>query len=81
MALGIQCPACGSEESHCLDSRPGNNSIRRRRECKGCAQRWRTRERTETVGTVRTQNELGRDLSKLLSVMDEVKSAIARARL
>lgn len=33
---GILCPACGSTDSDVVDSRPGQNYIRRRRRCKTC---------------------------------------------
>lgn len=39
----ILCPACGGRSS-VIDSRPHESSIRRRRECKKCGQRWSTTE-------------------------------------
>ena len=40
----MQCPFCG-EDSKVLDSRPTNESIRRRRRCNSCKRRFTTYER------------------------------------
>lgn len=43
----MRCPVCGHPESKVVDSRPSDefNSIRRRRECLSCANRFTTYER------------------------------------
>ncbi|MGD2100808.1 MAG: transcriptional regulator NrdR [Acidimicrobiia bacterium] len=43
------CPVCGSAETRVIDSRPAESgvSIRRRRECEACSQRFTTYERLE----------------------------------
>lgn len=43
----MRCPACGHPESKVVDSRPSEefNSIRRRRECLKCGNRFTTYER------------------------------------
>ena len=43
----MRCPACGYSESKVVDSRPSDefNSIRRRRECLACGNRFTTYER------------------------------------
>ena len=39
----MKCPYCGSENSVVVDSRPSpDNSIRRRRHCKKCGERYTT---------------------------------------
>lgn len=45
----MRCPSCGFTESKVVDSRPSedNVSIRRRRECLECGQRFTTYERIE----------------------------------
>ena len=45
----MRCPFCGNDDLKVLDSRPGTDgeSIRRRRECVGCAKRFTTWERFE----------------------------------
>ena len=43
------CPACGATDIRVIDSRPAENgtSIRRRRQCEACANRFTTYERLE----------------------------------
>jgi len=41
------CPFCHKNDSRVLESRPALDSIRRRRECLVCKQRWTTYERYE----------------------------------
>jgi transcriptional repressor NrdR len=41
----MRCPYCSSEKTRVLDTTRDLNGIRRRRECKGCQQRFSTYER------------------------------------
>jgi transcriptional repressor NrdR len=45
----VRCPFCGSEDTQVKDSRPADegNSIRRRRVCNGCGERFTTFERVQ----------------------------------
>jgi transcriptional repressor NrdR len=45
----LRCPFCGAEETQVKDSRPteDNSSIRRRRSCPGCGERFTTFERVQ----------------------------------
>ncbi len=43
----MKCPYCGHPDSQVVDSRPGENSIRRRRLCPECSGRFTTYERVE----------------------------------
>jgi transcriptional repressor NrdR len=45
----LRCPFCGHEDSQVKDSRPSEDgaSIRRRRQCEGCAGRFTTFERVQ----------------------------------
>ncbi len=45
----MRCPFCGHDETQVKDSRPSedNSSIRRRRQCPGCAARFTTFERVQ----------------------------------
>lgn len=54
----MQCPACSASETKVIDSRPaeGGQSIRRRRECEKCGQRFTTYERLEPTLTVRKRD-------------------------
>ena len=50
----MKCPYCGYSESKVIDSRPAdeNSSIRRRRECLFCGQRFTTYETVESLPMV-----------------------------
>jgi len=50
----MRCPACGALEDRVVDSRAADDgtSIRRRRQCEQCAQRFTTFERVEEVVAV-----------------------------
>ena len=45
----MKCPSCGYAESKVVDSRPDDTSIRRRRECLNCHQRFTTYETVEVL--------------------------------
>lgn len=47
----MRCPACGHEETRVIDSRESEegDSIRRRRACDSCGERFTTRERSESA--------------------------------
>jgi len=45
----MKCPYCQSIESHVVDSRAVGDTIRRRRECNDCGQRFTTYERVDQV--------------------------------
>jgi transcriptional repressor NrdR len=48
----VRCPYCGSDDDKVIDSRAADDgaAIRRRRECRGCRQRFSTYERIVEVG-------------------------------
>lgn len=48
----MKCPYCGFAESKVVDSRPNDNSIRRRRECLSCLRRFTTYELVERAPIV-----------------------------
>ena len=48
----MKCPYCGFAESKVIDSRPNEESIRRRRECMGCMKRFTTYEFVEHLPLV-----------------------------
>ena len=45
----MKCPFCGELNSRVIDSRPADNSIRRRRQCEACGKRFTTYEKIETI--------------------------------
>lgn len=44
MAAGFACSECGNSHSSVIDSRGDGSTIRRRRQCDKCGQRWTTYE-------------------------------------
>ena len=68
----MKCPYCSYEESKVIDSRPveEGNSIRRRRECLKCGERFTTYEKIEHISLVVVKKDGTReqfDREKLLS--------------
>jgi len=54
----MRCPYCGAEDTRVVDSRPaeGGATIRRRRACEQCENRFTTYERRETTPMVRKRD-------------------------
>jgi transcriptional repressor NrdR len=54
----MRCPFCGAEDTRVVDSRPaeGGATIRRRRACEQCSNRFTTYERREAVVMVRKRD-------------------------
>ncbi|RKO67440.1 transcriptional regulator NrdR [Desulfofundulus salinus] len=68
----MRCPFCGFSESRVLDSRSAEDgySIRRRRECAGCARRFTTYERVDELPLVVVKKDGRREVfnrNKLLA--------------
>ena len=68
----MKCPVCGYTESKVIDSRPSEegSSIRRRRECLSCQNRFTTYEKIETLPLLVIKKDRTRELfdkNKLLS--------------
>ncbi|MDR2360665.1 MAG: transcriptional regulator NrdR [Oscillospiraceae bacterium] len=65
----MRCPFCSHPESKVLDSRPVENSIRRRRECLECGNRFTTFETTDQPMTVVKKDGTRQDFerTKLMS--------------
>ena len=66
----MKCPACGHPDSKVLDSRPADDSIRRRRECLACQRRFTTYEKVEEVPVMVVKKDGSRevfDRSKVLN--------------
>lgn len=45
----MRCPYCSHAETRVTDSREGEKTVRRRRECLACGQRFTTYERAESI--------------------------------
>lgn len=72
MVTNMRCPSCGSEDIKVVDSRPveDNNSIRRRRECLSCHNRFTTYEVIDAFQPVVIKKDGSKELfdkNKLLS--------------
>ncbi len=73
----MRCPKCGCREDKVIDSRASRegSSIRRRRECLGCAHRFTTYEEVETRPLV----VIKRDGRREPFMKDKLRSGISRA--
>jgi transcriptional repressor NrdR len=70
----VQCPYCGAD-SRVLDSRPGVDQVRRRRECQECTRRFTTYEKlaeSEIIVSKRGGGQEAFDRDKLLRVVERV---------
>lgn len=45
----MKCPFCSAEDTKVIDSRPADQTIRRRRQCEACGKRFTTYERVEVI--------------------------------
>jgi len=71
----MRCGKCSNGNSRVLESRDTGGSIRRRRECEGCGNRYTTYERTERPNLA----VLKRSGTRELFDRDKLKSAISRS--
>ncbi|MBR1841815.1 MAG: transcriptional repressor NrdR [Oscillospiraceae bacterium] len=68
----MKCPFCGFDESKVIDSRPNDETIRRRRECLSCSKRFTTYEFVEHMPIVIIKKDGSRqsfDKVKLINSM------------
>ena len=72
----MRCPYCGQNDTRVVDSRPADEgeSVRRRRECEGCGNRFTTYERAEHALLVRK-----RDGRREAFQIDKVRRGLERA--
>jgi transcriptional repressor NrdR len=54
----MKCPECDQPTIHILESRHGDDHVRRRRECKSCGARFTTYEYVDQGSVKRTQKKL-----------------------
>lgn len=59
----MKCPFCNKENTKVVDSRPAeeSNSIRRRRQCDGCGQRFTTYEKIESIPLIVIKKDNNRE--------------------
>jgi transcriptional repressor NrdR len=74
----MRCPYCGTEDTRVVDSRPAEAgaTIRRRRECESCSNRFTTYERREHAIVVRKRDGSAEPFSSA-KVLGGVTSALA----
>jgi len=71
----MRCSKCGEDNSRVLESRDTGSSIRRRRECEKCGNRYTTYERIERPNLAVIKRSGTRELFD----RDKLKSAISRS--
>jgi transcriptional repressor NrdR len=78
----MRCPYCGAEETRVVDSRPAEAgaTIRRRRECEACGNRFTTYERREHAIVVRKRDGSAQPFSPA-KVLAGVSNAMADRRV
>lgn len=78
----MRCPYCGAEETRVVDSRPAEAgaTIRRRRECEACANRFTTYERREHAIVVRKRDGSAEPFSPA-KVLAGISNALADRRV
>jgi transcriptional regulator NrdR family protein len=74
----IKCPACDSWNSKVYDSRGSNNSIRRRRGCLDCGNRFTTYETPEGILPTGIQGELKTAIKVLENAKMKLESVLER---
>lgn len=58
----MKCPYCGKENTRVIDSRPtDDSSIRRRRQCDECGERFTTYEKVETLPLIVVKKDNNRE--------------------
>lgn len=78
----MRCPYCGAEDTRVVDSRPAEAgaTIRRRRECEACANRFTTYERREHAIVVRKRDGSAEPFSPA-KVLAGISNALADRRV
>ena len=84
--FAVYCPFCGNSASRVVDSRLASASIRRRRECSGCGERFTTYERHDQGPLYIRKRDGSRqefDRAKLLAGLERaaIKRPIERGQL
>lgn len=67
----MRCPKCKSYNQRIVDSRPANNTVKRRRECLDCGFRFNTVEFSNE-----TLQEYEEDIERVLAVLSKAKEVL-----
>ena len=73
----MKCPFCGGDNTRVVDSRPveDTNSIRRRRMCESCGQRFTTYEKVETIPLTVIKKDQNREQYNRSKIQDGILRA------
>ena len=74
----MRCPYCQEQESRVVDSRESEGSIRRRRECLACGQRFTTYERIESANLYVVKNDGRREEYSRAKLIEGIRKACAK---
>lgn len=74
----MRCPYCKEQESKVVDSRETDESVRRRRECLSCGQRYTTYERVESNAIFVVKKDGRREEYNRAKLVDGIRKACAK---
>lgn len=74
----MQCPFCKQQESKVIDSRETEDSVRRRRECLSCGQRYTTYERVERSSPLVVKRDGRREAYDRSKLLEGLRKACAK---
>lgn len=80
----MNCPTCDNKDSKVIDSRAVFNTIRRRRECLKCKERYTTREYIMGDPEFIAMKEVGQIINIAITQLEEARNksyAIARGEI
>lgn len=74
----MRCPHCGADDDRVVDSRPAEDgaAVRRRRQCRACAERFSTYERAEQLGLVVRKRDGDFEPYERQKVLDGMRRAL-----
>jgi transcriptional repressor NrdR len=74
----MRCPYCRQPESKVIDSRETEDSVRRRRECLSCQQRYTTYERVEASNLLVAKRDGRRETYNRTKLLEGVRKACTK---
>ena len=77
----MQCPYCGYNDSHVIDTRDAGDGIRRRRECLQCGLRYTTYERVQTTALMVLKRDTRREEYNHQKLLNSIRVACAKRPL
>ncbi len=74
----MRCPFCSFTETRVTDSREGEKTVRRRRECMSCGRRFTTYERAEAISLYVVKKDGRREAFDNHKVFEGIRQACAK---